>query len=134
MLEQIFKALADENRLRIIKLLLHGEFCVCELEIFLGLSQSNLSRHLGKLKTAGIVSAKKEGQWVHYMISEAFERENHFLFDYLQTKLNKDTIFKKDLERVNNYKISNLSCTLIRENKEHVIKVINSEEQYAKRK
>jgi ArsR family transcriptional regulator len=134
MLEQTFKALADENRLRIINLLFHGEFCVCELEVFLGLSQSNLSRHLGKLKTSGIITAEKDGQWVHYMISEVFKSENVLLFEYLQKKMRKDQVFEKDIERMQNYKKSKLSCSVIRENKEQVLKIINQEESHAKGK
>lgn len=55
----IFKALADENRLRIISLLLTKELCVCEIEASLEMSQSNVSRHLTKLKTSGIVDSRK---------------------------------------------------------------------------
>jgi len=134
MLEQTFKALADENRLRIINLLFHGEFCVCELEVFLGLSQSNLSRHLGKLKTSGIITAEKDGQWVHYMISEVFKSENVLLFEYLQKKMRKDQVFEKDIERMQNYKKSKLSCSVISENKEQVLEIINQEESHAKGK
>lgn len=132
MLEQTFKALGDENRLRILNLLLHGEFCVCELEVFLGLSQSNLSRHLGKLKTAKIITAKKQGQWVHYLISEDFQTEAALLYEYLQQKLWKNMDFEKDIERMRNYKNSKLTCTVIRENKEQVIEIINQEESNAK--
>jgi len=134
MLEQIFKALADENRLRILNLLFQGEFCVCELEVFLGLSQSNLSRHLGKLKTSGIITAKKDGQWVHYMISKQFQSENALLSEYLQKKLIEEQVFEEDIERMNNYKKSNLTCSVIREDKEYVIQKINTEESYEKGK
>jgi len=128
MLETTFKALADENRLRSINILFHGEFCVCELEVLLGLSQSNLSRHLGKLKAAELITAKKDGQWVHYTISKAFQTENPLLFDYLQLKMSEDQTFKNDLERLNNYRKNDLTCTVITNNKEHVIQVINKEE------
>ncbi len=46
----MFKALSDENRLRIMSLLIREELCVCEIEVILELSQSNVSRHLNKLK------------------------------------------------------------------------------------
>lgn len=138
MLEQTFKALADQNRLRIINLLLIRDFCVCELEVLLGLSQSNLSRHLGKLRSTGLITAKKDGQWVHYRSSTAFQSENALLFDYLQTRLSQEEPFKKDLERLNNYRQNyrqnNLTCTVISDNKEHVIQIINAEESYAKGK
>ena len=127
MLEQIFKALADENRLRIINLLRHEAFCVCELEVFLGLSQSNLSRHLGKLKTSGIITAKKDAQWVYYLISERFQIENALLFEYLQKKLREEQVFEKDMERMKNYKKNKLTCSVIRENKEQVLEIINTD-------
>jgi len=60
------KALADPNRLRILNLLGDRTLCVCDLEEILGLNQSNLSRHLAKLKTAGLVSAQKRGLFMHY--------------------------------------------------------------------
>jgi len=134
MLETTFKALADENRLRIINILFHGEFCVCELEVLLGLSQSNLSRHLGKLKAAELITAKKDGQWVHYTISKAFQTENPLLFDYLQLKMSEDQTFKNDLERLNNYRKNDLTCTVITNNKDYVIQMIDTEGLYAKGK
>ena len=132
MLEETFKALADENRLRILNLLFRGNFCVCELEVLLGLSQSNLSRHLSKLKSAGLITAKKDGQWVHYATSTDFQSENALLLDYLHKKLPEDALCKKDLERLNNYRQSNLTCTVISDNKESVRRLIHLGESYAK--
>ncbi|MFW6262454.1 MAG: ArsR/SmtB family transcription factor [Thermotogota bacterium] len=134
MLEQIFKALSDENRLRIINMLLRGDFCVCELEVLLGLSQSNLSRHLTKLKSTGLIHAKKDGQWVHYTISDNFQTENALLFDFLQLKLSEDENCQIDLKRLSKYQKNKLTCTVISDNKEHVIQMINPEESYAKGK
>lgn len=68
----VLKALADENRLRIIQLILQAELCVCEIETLLDMTQSNVSRHLSKLKQAGIIESSKDGQWVHYKISPNF--------------------------------------------------------------
>jgi ArsR family transcriptional regulator len=56
-LEQYFKALGDNNRLRIINLLLHGELCVCDIQYVLENSQPNVSRHLSYLKNSGMVLA-----------------------------------------------------------------------------
>lgn len=61
-----FHALADENRLRILEALTHGERCVCELINELEMSQSLLSFHLGVLRRAGFVSARRQGKWIHY--------------------------------------------------------------------
>ncbi|MCS7224191.1 MAG: metalloregulator ArsR/SmtB family transcription factor [Armatimonadetes bacterium] len=64
------KAVADETRLRILKLLMDGEFCVCELMDALEVNQSNLSRHLSVLKNAGLVTDRKDGLWVYYTVTK----------------------------------------------------------------
>lgn len=66
---RVFKALADETRLRILKLLEVREMCVCEVMIALDLTQPTASHHLGLLESAGFVKAKKEGKWVFYRIA-----------------------------------------------------------------
>ena len=65
-LSETLKALADPNRLRIMNLLGNRTLCVCDLEEILQLNQSNLSRHLSKLKQTGLVSAQKRGQFMYY--------------------------------------------------------------------
>lgn len=64
----IFKALGDENRIRILKLLHGGEKCACKLLDELNISQSTLSHHMKILCDAGIVTGRKEGKWMHYSI------------------------------------------------------------------
>jgi ArsR family transcriptional regulator len=66
---RFFKALADETRLRILKLLEVREMCVCEVMVALDLTQPTASHHLGLLETAGLVRARKEGRWVFYSIA-----------------------------------------------------------------
>ncbi len=65
----IFKALADDTRLRILNLLRQRETCVCEIVDVLGLCQSRVSRHLATLKHAGLVSCRREGPWVYYSLA-----------------------------------------------------------------
>ena len=127
MLETIFKALGDENRLRIINILFRGEFCVCELEVLLNLSQSNLSRHLDKLKKAEIIESKKEGLWVHYKINKEYEEKNSQLMMYLKSNLKDIKICKEDNNKLYFYKKNNLTCTHISNDKEQVVKAINTE-------
>jgi len=69
-LTRLFRALGDETRLRIVALLSHGELCVCHLESALDLNQSTASRHLGILRTAGVVDCRREGTWVYYRITD----------------------------------------------------------------
>jgi ArsR family transcriptional regulator len=64
----VFKALSEETRLRIIKLLEGGELCVCDLVVALDMSQPKISFHLNALKEAGLVKDRKQGKWTHYRI------------------------------------------------------------------
>ena len=66
---RVFHALSDETRLEIVRLLSHGERCVCELQQALKAAQSRLSFHLKTLKDAGVVSDRREGRWVYYALN-----------------------------------------------------------------
>ena len=68
-LESLFKALADDTRLRILGLLQNGEICVCDIHGSLGLAQPTVSRHLAYLRRSGLVHGRKDGQWVHYRLA-----------------------------------------------------------------
>jgi len=69
-LVMIFKALSDETRLRIIKLLEQGELCVCDITAALDMVQPKVSFHLSALKDAGLIKDRKQGKWVHYSLNE----------------------------------------------------------------
>lgn len=64
-----FHALADETRLRIVDLLRVGERCVCDLQDWLGMSQSALSFHLKTMKDAGLLIDRRQGRWVYYRLN-----------------------------------------------------------------
>jgi ArsR family transcriptional regulator, arsenate/arsenite/antimonite-responsive transcriptional repressor len=64
----ITKALADENRLRMLLALQDGELCVCQITELLGLAISTVSKHLSILYQAGLVNARKEGRWMYYSL------------------------------------------------------------------
>ena len=64
----IFKALGDENRIHILKMLQSGEKCACKLLEELNISQPTLSHHMKILCDMGIVTGRKEGKWTHYSI------------------------------------------------------------------
>lgn len=95
-----FKALSDETRLRIINVLIRKELCVCEIEEVLGMSQSNVSRHLLKLKSVGIVESRKESQWTNYSISKKFIDENKHLHDHLKIIFEADLQFREDISKL----------------------------------
>ena len=62
----ITKALADDNRVRILMALRGGELCVCQITALLGLAPSTISKHLSILFHAGLVESRKDERWVHY--------------------------------------------------------------------
>ena len=64
----VFKALGDENRIQILKLLHNGEKCACKLLDALNISQPTLSHHMKILCDAGLVTGRREGKWTHYSI------------------------------------------------------------------
>jgi ArsR family transcriptional regulator len=67
-LASLFAALADTTRLCLLNLMAGREVCVCHFVEILGQSQPKISRHLAYLRNAGIVSARREGKWMHYSI------------------------------------------------------------------
>ena len=67
----LFKALADENRLQIMEILKDGEKCACKLLEALQISQPTLSHHMKILCDAELVSGRKEGKWMYYSLSKA---------------------------------------------------------------
>jgi len=69
-LDEVFAALADETRRRILGLLASGEICVCHIHEALDVPQSTASRHLAHLRKAGLVDTRRDGLWVHYRLVE----------------------------------------------------------------
>ena len=67
-MELLFKALADRTRLRLLNLMGDDEVCVCYFVEVLGTNQPKISRHLAYLRRAGVVSARREGKWMHYRV------------------------------------------------------------------
>lgn len=65
------KAVADENRVRVLWALRRRELCVCQIVELLGLAQSTVSKHVSILHTARLVESRKEGRWIHYRAAEA---------------------------------------------------------------
>lgn len=69
-MEELFKACADQTRLRILNMLAcEGEVCVCHLVDVLQTNQPKVSRHLAYLKRVGLVADRKDGLWVHYRLA-----------------------------------------------------------------
>lgn len=90
---QIFKACADESRLRILNLIFsNGEMCITDLEQILEFTQAKTSRHLIYLKNAGIVSYRRYNHWVFYQVKDEVYEIIKQIFQFLQ----KDQQLEKD--------------------------------------
>lgn len=72
---QITKALADENRLSILKMLLRHDLCVGALSAHIGISEAAVSQHLKVLREAGLVTGEKRGYFTHYSVNRDLLRE-----------------------------------------------------------
>jgi DNA-binding transcriptional ArsR family regulator len=85
---EVFKALADETRLRVLNLFLLSDesLCVCEIVDALKIPQYNVSKHLTLLKHAGLVDVEKEGLWGYYHLKND-EPKNRPLFAFLKNDL-----------------------------------------------
>jgi len=64
----VTKALADENRTRVLMFLRGGQLCVCQIMETLGLAPSTVSKHLNILHQAGLLESRKEGRWIYYRL------------------------------------------------------------------
>lgn len=99
-LTDYFKGLADTNRLRILNLLLHGEFCGCELQSVMETSQPNVSRHLTYLKNCGLVTDRRVGYRVFYSLAEDEHDVLKPLFKVLRSAFNDEEILRQDIRKL----------------------------------
>jgi ArsR family transcriptional regulator len=97
--DQLFKAFADETRLRILNLLAQGEQCVCECQMVLRVPQPKISRHLAYLRRMGLVKERKEGQWVIYSLTEARDPVHAALLRCVRGCFQEIETLKTDLAR-----------------------------------
>ena len=98
---QILKSLADDTRLRIINLLGKQELNVTELCEIVGVNQSNLSKHLARLRLTGVVTDRREGLNVYYHLRKPENRAHKELVNAITIGLSELEAFKKDLEKLN---------------------------------
>lgn len=102
-LVNLFAALADRTRLRVLNLLGAGEVCVCYFVEILGESQPKVSRHLAYLRRAGVVSARRDGKWIHYSIAKPADAAHARVLESTLTALERDKQMQRDraaLEKV----------------------------------
>lgn len=98
--ETFFRALADRTRLRLLNLMGSDEVCVCFFVEILKTNQPKISRHLAYLRRAGIVGARREGQWMHYRVVEPADPEVARLLKDVMSWLANDQEMQRDRERL----------------------------------
>ncbi len=100
-LDQLFRALADRTRLRLLNLMSEGEVCVCYFVQVLDAPQPKISRHLAYLRKAGIVAARREGKWMHYRLTWPADSHAADILKTTITAIKEDKEFQRDLLRLN---------------------------------
>jgi len=98
--ELFFRALADGTRLRLLNLMRTDEVCVCFFVEILKTNQPKISRHLAYLRRAGIVDARREGQWIHYRVVEPDDADAARLLKDVMSWLANDQEMQRDRERL----------------------------------
>ncbi len=96
---EIYQCLCDRTRLRILHLLCQGPLCVCHFQELLGEPQVKVSKHLGYLKTRGLVEATREGNWMVYRLPAKPSAELKRNLACLQDCVREDSTFRRDLEK-----------------------------------
>ncbi len=95
----ITKSLGDENRVRVLMALRHGELCLCHLIELLGLAPSTVSKHMSLLLAAGLVSLRKDGRW-HYYAWAPESAATRAALEWMRTALAHDPRVKVDDKRL----------------------------------
>ena len=98
--ELFFSALADRTRLRLLNLMRGGEVCVCFFAGTLATNNPKISRHLSYLKRAGLVSARRDGKWMHYSLQRPADESAAEVFDATMKMIDSDKEMQADRERL----------------------------------
>ena len=97
----LFKALSDPNRLRILKMLEIRDLCVCEITEALGLSVSTVSKHLSVLRNTDLIWGKKDGKWVDYGLNKrSSDPQIKEILKMIHSKIDDDTLFQEDAQKI----------------------------------
>lgn len=95
-LEELFQALGDRTRVRLLNLMADGEVCVCFFVEVLDEPQPKISRHLAYLRSAGLVSARREGKWANYAITPPEHPTLRGAFEAVLAALKEDRELQRD--------------------------------------
>lgn len=99
-LDQLFKAVSDPTRLRLLSLLRLGSICVCDLQTVLQIPQSTVSRHLAGLRHAGLVLDSRSGNRIIYSLARADTPQLAALYELLDKSIPCDKALRADVARL----------------------------------
>lgn len=99
-MELFFQALADRTRLRLINLMGDDELCVCYFVEVINANQPKISRHLAYLRRAGLVSARRDGKWIHYRVTEPKDEHAARVLLEVRKWLTEDQEMQRDRARL----------------------------------
>jgi ArsR family transcriptional regulator len=99
-LSQLYKALSEETRIRIVMLLMQGELCVCDIQAVLDEPQSKISRHLAYLKHSGLLSSTRVGVWMHYLIKESADKTCKAQLAFMKEQLSQLPQYRADRKKL----------------------------------
>lgn len=98
---RVTKALADQQRIRILLMLQPGELCVCQIQAVLALAPSTVSKHLSILSTAGLVESRKAGRWMYYRLpAKTCSALVRNALKWLRVTLRTDEQIRRDAKRL----------------------------------
>lgn len=99
---ELFEALSDRTRLRILNLLAQGEMCVCYFTELLDAPQPTVSRHLAYLRRAGLVSTRRDGKWIHYSLARPANAGAARVLETVLHELQNDREMQRDVKALQN--------------------------------
>ena len=97
---RMFRALADETRVRIVALLAQGELCVCHIERALDMKQSTVSRQLSVLRAGGLVDTRRDGSWIYYRLIPLEQPGLRAALENITSSLADQKLLRADLVRL----------------------------------
>lgn len=97
---RMFRALADETRIRIVALLAQGELCVCHIERALDMKQSTVSRQLSVLRAGGLVDTRRDGSWIYYRLIPLEQPGLRAALENITSSLADQKLLRADLVRL----------------------------------
>ena len=115
-LVKIYECLCDATRLRLLNLLLQGPLCVCHIQAVLGEPQVKISKHLGYLKARGLVTVRRQGNWMIYALPVHRERSPELEANLacLQDCVNEDGAFTRDLAKLKKINLASAPVAAVR--------------------